>query len=164
MNGANGHEMRDAAALKVLNRLLILFQYSLASYLRYADPWTQSGKVRLLELVRQLTADHQAYVVRIGQLILKRRGTIERGQFSMRFTAYNDLALDYLAQRLVEHERELIDEIGRCVAALDHDLEARQLAEDILARETQHFQTLTKLVSLSSTTGEPYPATSTLAA
>src|SRR5689334_5526490 len=46
MNGANGHEMRDAVALKLLNRLLILFQYSLASYLRYADPWTQPGKSR----------------------------------------------------------------------------------------------------------------------
>ncbi len=161
MNGAKGHEMRDAVALKVLNRLLIRFQYSLASYLRYADPWTQPGKARLLEVVRQLTADHQAYVVRIGQMILKRRGTIERGQFSMQFTAYNDLALDYLAQRLVEDERELIDEIGRCVAALDHDLEARLLVENILAREMQHSQTLAKLITPSLTTSA---VTSTLAA
>jgi hypothetical protein len=74
------------------------------------------------------------------------------------------LALDYLAQRLVEQERELIDEIGRCLAGFDHDTEARQLAESILARETRRFQTLTTLVSLSPMKREPYLTISTLAA
>src|SRR5579884_585671 len=116
MNGANGNGMRTAESMTVLNRLLGAFQYSLATYLGYARPWTHPGNALLLEAVRQVTADHEAHARRLGELILKRRGKVEAGRFPTRFTAYNDLALDYLARRLVEHERELIDEVARSVA------------------------------------------------
>jgi hypothetical protein len=160
MNGANGNGMRAAESLKVLNRMLAVFQYSLASYLRYARPWTHPGNARLLEVVRQIAADHEAHVSRVGGLILKRRGKVEPGRFPTRFTAYNDLALDYLARRLVEHERGLIDEVARSVAWLGGDPEARRLGEDILAGERQHLRTLTELVSPSPPRSEPHPVSS----
>ena len=156
MNGANGNGMRAAESMTVLNRLLAAFQYSLATYLGYARPWTHPGNARLLEAVRQITADHEAHTRRVGELILKRRGKVEPGRFPTRFTAYNDLALDYLARRLVEHERELIDEIARSVARLGGDPEARQLGEAILAVERQHLRTLTELVSPSLPRSEPH--------
>jgi hypothetical protein len=146
--------------MKALNRLLTRFQYSLASYLGYTSPWTHPGNARLLEAVRQITADHQVHVRRIGELILQRRGRIEHGQFPARFTAYNDLALDYLARRLVEHERELIAEVARSVARLGDDPEARRLVEAILAVERQHLRTLTELVSPSLPRSEPHPVPS----
>jgi hypothetical protein len=149
--------------MRVLNRLLGAFQYSLASYLGYARPWTHAGNARLLEAVRQMTADHQAHAQRIGRLILQRRGRIEPARFPMRFTAYNDLALDYLAGRLVEHERELNDEAARSVARLGGDPEARQLGEAILAIESQHLRTLTELVSPSVARSEPNPVPSLVA-
>ncbi len=160
MSGANGNGLQAAESMKGLNRLLTLLQYSLASYLHYASPWTHPGNERLIEAVRQITADHRAHVQRIGRLILERRGKIDLEEFPTRFTAYNHLALDYLARRLVEHERELIEEIGRFVAGLGGDLEARQLGEDILARERQHLPTLTELVAPSSSRREPHPVTS----
>ncbi len=160
MNGANGNGMRAAESMKVLNRLLAAFQSSLASYLRYARPRAYTGNARLREAVRQITADHEAHARRVGGLILKRRGKIEPGRFPTRFTAYNDLALDYLARRLVEHERELIEEMARSVAWLGGDPEARQLGEDILASESQHLRTLTELVSPSPPRSEPHPVPS----
>jgi bacterioferritin (cytochrome b1) len=160
MNGANGNGTEAAKAMNVLNRLLAVFQYSLASYLHYARPWTHPGNARLLEVVRQIAAVHAAHARRLGGLILKRRGKIERGLFPTRFTAYNDLALDYLARRLVEHERELIEEITRSVAWLGDDPEAKQLVEDIFASERQHLHNLTELVSLSSPRSESHPVTS----
>ncbi len=160
MNGANGNGMRAAESMKVLNRLLVAFQYSLASYLRYARPWTHSGNARLLEAVRRITADHEAHARRLGRLILKRRGKVASGRFPTGFTAYNGLALHYLARRLVEHERGLIDEVARSVAWLGGDPEARQLSEDILASERRHLRTLTELISPSSPRSEPHPVTS----
>jgi hypothetical protein len=160
MNGANRNGRQSPESIKALNRLLTLLQYSLASYLRYASPWTHPGNARLLKAVRQITADHEAHVERLGTLILKRRGQIEPGRFPTRFTAYNYLALDYLARRLVEHERELIEEMARSVAWLGGDPEARQLGEDVLASERQHLRTLTELVSPSSPRSEPHPVTS----
>lgn len=160
MNRVNRNRIQAAKAMNVLNRLLAVFQYSLASYLHYARPWTQPGNARLLEVVRQITADHAAHARRIGGLILKRRGKIERSLFPTRFTAYNDLSLDYLARRLVEHERELIEEITRSVACLGDDPEAKQLVEAIFASEKQHLRTLTELVSPSSPRSEPHSVTS----
>jgi hypothetical protein len=93
-------------------------------------------------------------------LILERRGKIDLDGFPARFTTYNYLALDYLARRLVEHERVLIEEIGRCVAGLGGDLEARQIGDEILARERLHLRTLTELVSPCSPRSEPHPVTS----
>ena len=159
MNGANGNGTHAAKERKVLNRLLAVFQYSLASYLRYASPWTHPGDARLLKAVRQITAAHETYVERLGTLILKGRGQIEPGRFPTRFTAYNDLALDYLARRLVEHERELIEEITRSVPWLGVDSEARQLVEAILASERQHLRALTDLVSPSPPRDESHPVT-----
>ena len=146
MNGGNNNGLPTPELMKALNRLLAHFRYSLASYLRYASPWIHPANARLHEAIRQITADHRAHVQQIVWLILERRGTIELGQFPTRFTAYNYLALDYLAQQLVEHERELIERIARTVAGLGDDADARQLGEDILALERQHLKTLTKLV------------------
>lgn len=160
MNGTNRNDTQAAKTIKALNRLLAVFRYSLASYLHYARPWTHPENARLLEVVRQITADHAAHAEQIGRLILKRRGQIERGLFPTRFTAYNDLALDYLARQLVEHERELIEEITRSVAWFGDDPEAKQLVEAILASERQHLHSLTELVSLSSPRSELHPVTS----
>ena len=82
------------------------------------------------------------------------------GRFPTRFMAYNDLALDYLARRLVKHERQLIDEVARSVAWLDAEPEARQLGEAILAIERQHLRMLTELVSPSLPRSEPHPVPS----
>jgi bacterioferritin (cytochrome b1) len=160
MKRANGNMMQAAEAMKVLNRLLGVFQYSLASYLHHARPWTHPGNARLFEFVRKISAEHAAHARRIGGLIMKRRGKIESGRFPIRFTAYNDLALDYLARRLVEHERELIEETARRVAWLGGDPEARQLGEAILASERQHLRTLTAFVSPSPRESAPHPAAS----
>ena len=157
MNGANQHG--TAESMKVLNRLLVTFQYSLASYLGYARPWTHAENVYHLAAVRRITAEHEAHARRIGALVLRRRGIIEPGRFPTRFTGYNDLALDYLAPWLVEHERELIDEIARSVARLGGDPEARRLSETILAVERVHLRTLTQLV-LTSLPKSEHPARS----
>ena len=157
MNGAHRNGTHAAESMKILNRLLTAFQYSMASYLGYARPWSHHGNARLVEILRQITADHEAHVRQVGKLILKRRSKVERGRFPTRFSAYNDLALDYLAPRLVEHERELIDEVARSVASLGGDPEARQLGEAILAVERQNLRTLTELVSPMLPASEPHP-------
>jgi hypothetical protein len=162
MNGVNENARRAEKTVRLLNRLLTLFQYSLASYLRYASPWRHRENTRLFDAVSQISADHEAHAGRVGKMILKRRGKIERGLFPTRFTAYNYLALDYLARRLVEHERELIEEVARSVAWLGGDPEARQLGEDILAGERQHLRTLTELISPSARS-ESHPVTSVAA-
>src|SRR5690242_20275948 len=123
---------------RALNRLLAITQYSLASYLVYAPSWTCRGEEPLLEAARRVAAGQRAEAVRIGRLLVRRYDYADSGRFPTRFTEYNDLALDYLAGRLIEHERQLIDEVGRCAEQLAGDPEAKRLAEEVLAGETGH--------------------------
>ena len=137
-----------------LNRLLAITQYSLASYLVYAPSWTHSGDEPLAEAARRIAAAQQAETVRIGRLLVRRYGHAESGRFPSRFTEYNDVALDYLAQRLIEHERLMIDGIGRCAEQLAGDPEAKRLAEQALAGEKRHLGLLTRLAPQGGARGE----------
>jgi hypothetical protein len=138
---------------RILNRLLALEEFSLANYLLYAPPWRAPGEEPLVELVRRIAAEQQAAAERIGDLLVSRYGFIEPSQFPAQFAAYNDLSLDYLLLRLIEHERLMIDEITRCAEQLAGDPEAQQLAEQILTNEKRHLGLLNRL-ALPSLRGE----------
>jgi hypothetical protein len=130
---------------RALNRLLTITQYSLASYLAYAPSWTCRGEEPLLDATRLIAAAQQAETVRVGRLLVRRHGYADLGQFPTRFTEYNDLSLDFLARRLIEHERLMIDELGRCAEQLAGDPEGRRMAEGVLAGEKRHLGLLTRL-------------------
>ncbi|HEY1376984.1 MAG TPA: ferritin-like domain-containing protein [Gemmataceae bacterium] len=154
----NKNGWQAAQAVTVLNRLLAVLRYSLASYLRHARPWAPPGNGRLLDAVRRVAADHEGHARRIGRLILNRRGRVEPAGFPVRFAAYNDLALDYLARQLVAHERTIVEEVACGAAALDRDPEARQVAEHILTVEREHLRTLAELVSPAARDEATVPA------
>jgi hypothetical protein len=128
-----------------LNRLLEIEQFSLANYLLNARPWTHPGDEPLLDTVRRIAEDQRNQAIRIGQLLVDRNGYIERNQFPMEFVDYNDLALDYLMQRVIEDQQQLINEVAAGREQLADDPEARQLADEILANEKQHLEMLTRV-------------------
>jgi hypothetical protein len=145
MGVKHAHKVDRRKSLPVLNRLLALQEYSLANYVLYAPPWTPHGEEPLLRAVRRIATEQQAQAARIYRLLERRRGYVEPAQFPVEFTAYTDVSLDYLAERLIENERQMIDEIRSCVEQLARDPPARQLAETILANEARHLQLLTDL-------------------
>jgi len=142
---SDNDDRRHRKSRKVLNRLLALEQYSLANFLLYAPPWTTPDEEPLVETVRRIAADQQENATRIGQLLFDRYGYAESGQFPFEFTAYDDLALDYLLQPLLDHQRRLVEEVARCVEQLADDPEAKQLAEEVLASEKRHLEQLKRL-------------------
>lgn len=160
MNNSQDRKAVYPESQLALNRLLSITQYSLASYLLGSPPWTSRGAEPLVEAACRIAQDQQAQAMRVGRLLVRRHGYAESGQFPTQFTEYNDLALDYLALRLIEHERVLIDEVVRCGEQLAGDPEAKQLAEEVLAGERRHLSLLTRLVLPGSTPAqEPLRAT-----
>lgn len=139
----NTHENTN----RVLNRILAMEQYSLANYLLEAPPWAHRGDEPLWEAVQHMADDQQHYAERIGTLIVEREGMVDSANYPMRFTALNDLALDYLASRLVEHQRILIAQLADCVAQLEGDPPAHELAQEVLGAEKGHLDTLLELTS-----------------
>lgn len=130
---------------RILNQILGLEQYSLATYLLEIHPWMRHDDKPLWETVRHMAADQQHYAERIGRLIVDRDGVVGGGNYPMRFTSLNDLALDYLAKKLIDHQRLLIRQLTECVAQLEGDRPAWELATEVLGAEKGHLETLTEL-------------------
>jgi hypothetical protein len=142
--------MIDQEVQRTLNRVLALERYSLASYLLYAPPWACSGSGSLLKAVGRIAADQQAEAGRLGRFLVRRYGYAELGQFPTQFTGYNDLAPDYLQQRLIEQQRLMIAELARCAEQLAGDPDAKRLAEEALAGEKLHLDLLTRPAHLGA--------------
>jgi hypothetical protein len=117
-------------------------------------PWTCPEEEPLVTVVRRIAEQQQADAVRIGRLFVRRYGSAESSQFPLQFVEYNDLAVDYLVGRLIEQERQMSDEIERCAEQLTGDPEAKRLAEEVLANEKRHLDTLGGLGG-RETRGEP---------
>ena len=71
----------------------------------------------------------------------------------MAFMSLNDLALDYLLTRLIEHQQRDIQAIEQCVAELVEDPLAWSLASEVLGSERAHLDTLKEFLPQT----EPVP-------
>ena len=106
--------MNPELSVKVLNRLFAMLDCSLARYLSYARPWARRPYMLLDALARRLSYEHEAFAGSIARLIAARRGAVDSCVFPMDFTHYNDLSLEYLAPKLLEHQRALIGLADEC--------------------------------------------------
>ena len=100
------HITKREHSVEVLNHLLALLDCSLARYLSFARPWVRRALYLLLDAVaRRMSYEHEIFARRIARLISDRRGMVQSCVFPMGFTSYNDLSLEFLAPRLLEHQR-----------------------------------------------------------
>jgi hypothetical protein len=115
----------------ILNELFAKLDCSLARYLSYAPPWVRRPNMLLDALVRRMSYEHEILASNIARLIYDRHGGVRSCVFPMDFTSYNDLSLEYLAPRLLENERALIDSAEEYAERLKEDPEARRVVRKI---------------------------------
>ena len=137
----NGQQM-----LPILDDLFAIEKFSLASYLRYAPPWSKPDEEPLRNLIRNIGDDQQRNANRVGSLILEHCGHVEGGSFPMRFTAFNDLSLEYLARRVIEDQKRIVREVRMCANDLAGAPVTHSLALEILGAEQAHLDSLTKML------------------
>ncbi len=134
--------MSRAKVIDVLNCLLSIQRFSVVSYINETQPRTHPGNEVLVEATRAIAADHEYYSQRLVEAIEDRHGSVNSGSFPMRFMSLNDLALDYLLDRLIENHQRNIQVNERCVAKLVEDPQAWSLATEILGSERAHLDIL----------------------
>jgi hypothetical protein len=139
--------MNPELSIKVLNRLFAMLDCSLGQYLSYARPWARRLYVLLDALACRLSYEHEAFAGSIAQLITARRGAVNSCVFPMDFTNYNDLSLEYLAPKLLEHQRDLIGLAAECAEELAHDPEANRLVKKLLGSLRQYAALLEELLA-----------------
>ncbi len=131
--------------IELLNRLLAIEYRSLPMYLTDATPWTHPGDEKATETLKHVVADQQDMARRVAALIIERGGQILSSAFPTDFTDMNLLSLDFLISEIIRYQRRSITAIERIVAALAHDREARELAEEVLGSERAHLEALAAL-------------------
>jgi hypothetical protein len=128
----------------VLNHLLVLHNRSLPSYLTYASPWT-AGDQRAQDVIDQIAQDQQRFVDRFAELIFDNAGEVYPGDFPMQYTGYNDVSLQFLLSKLIEHQQQLIAEVEHCIQLLQDTPYARAVAEEALGAAKAHYESLQEL-------------------
>ena len=137
--------MNQPTTNEILNRLLVIHNRSLPMYLNSATPWWGERDARARDVLAQIVADQQHMVDRIGALILEHGGSIEYGEFPIRFTAYHDIAGDYLLAKMIDYQQRTIAAIEKCAAQLADEPRAHALAQQALGMARAHLDMLKEL-------------------
>lgn len=131
----------------VLNRLRVIHNRSLPTYLSSAVPWSRAGGEAASETLAQIAEDHKTMVDRLGQLILENGGVTEPGSFPLEFTSLHYLSLDFLMGKLIETQQELIREIEDCVQQLHLSPSSQAVAQEALGEAKGHLESLKELAA-----------------
>ena len=134
-------------SVPILNELFAKLDCSLARHLSYARPWVRRPNMLLDALVRRLSYEHEIFASNIARLIYDRRGAVRSCVFPMGFTSYNDLSLEYLAPKVLDHERALIVTAEECADRLKDDPEARRVVDKIVASLRRYAAVLAELLA-----------------
>lgn len=140
-------KLTPKASIKLLCRLVELLDCSLARYLSHSRPWKRRPYMLLDALTRRLNYEHESFAMSIAQLIDARRGTIRPCVFPAEFTYYNEVSLEYLAPRLLEHQRLLIVSAEKCAAELAHDPEAQGLVNQLVTSLQKYEKLLVEILA-----------------
>ena len=138
--------MSDKQTLRALNELYATERFSLANYLRYAKPWVAPSDQYLAEAIRRVSDQQLEYAERVGALIIDRRGRVEGGSFPLRFTAFNDLSLPYLASHVMEDQQRIVRQLSEVARQLRVDAVACDLMNEILDAEQSHLDDICDLL------------------
>jgi hypothetical protein len=106
-----------------------MLDHSLARYLVNASPWRRRPYLLLGAIARRLAIEHEHYGGEIIRLLHARGHNVNRHTYPMEFTYYNNLSLEYLAPRLLDHQHRLINFANATSKGLMGDYEAHVSSE-----------------------------------
>ncbi len=129
----------------LLNRVLVVHNRSLPMYLHDATPWLQRKDKRVIETMQLIVRDHQQVVDRIGALITDHNGLVELGEYPLPFTAYNDVAFDWLLPILIERQQKMIHYLQQVADLLGLAPLAKSVVEETVGMAKAHLEMLQEL-------------------
>lgn len=137
----------------ILNRVLVVHNRSLATYLHDAMPWVRYGDNRAMETMRQMVRDQKQVVDRLATLILESNGAVEHGEFPMPFTAYHDVSFDWLLPLLIERQQKTVVYLQKCAEQLALAPMAKAVVEETVGMAKGHLEMLEELQKPQVTNG-----------
>lgn len=137
----------DARHVAMLSQLAGLLDCSLARYLVNARPWVRRPYLLLGAIAGRLATEHERYAGEIVRLLHARRHNVNSHTYPMEFTYYNDLSLEYLAPRLLDHQSRLINFATTVSTELSGDYEVVRILKKLLASLRRYGYLLEELLA-----------------
>ena len=137
----------DTRNLAMLSQLAVLLDRSLASYLLSARPWARRPYLLLAAVARRVAVEHEHYAGEIVRLLHGRGHNWKSHTFPMDFTYYNDLSLEHLAPRLLDHQHRLISFANAVSKELSGDYEVQRILRKLLTSLRKYGSLLEELLA-----------------
>lgn len=137
----------DTRNLAMLSQLAGLLDCSLARYLVNARPWVRRPYLLLGAIARRLATEHERYAGELVRLLHARRHDVNNHTYPMEFTYYNDLSLEYLAPRLLDHQLRLINFAQAVSTEFSGDYEVARILKKLLASLRRYGSLLDELLA-----------------
>ena len=131
----------------LLNRVLILHEHSLPVYVSYALSDTLDATPKFAAVLRQMVEDQRRTVDRVATLILDNGGEVDRGEFPMNFTGYNDVSVKFLLKKIIERQEKTIAAIEQIAGQLATAPYAQSLVRESLGEAKGHLENLQELAA-----------------
>ncbi|HZL87048.1 MAG TPA: hypothetical protein VFB96_01620 [Pirellulaceae bacterium] len=134
--------MNDSSTNDLLNRLLVLHERSLPMYLSYAGADRLELSPKVAAAIGQMVEDQKRTVDRVATLILENNGEVDRGEFPMNFTGYNDLSVKFLLQKIIERQEKTVSAIEKIAQQLATAPYAQAAVREALGEAKGHLENL----------------------
>ena len=129
------HPQKDqnmsATVIALLQKLLNRTARSLLSYVFGSHPWVSYRQENLWQVIEEIASRHREWSVRLSEEIIRRDGIPDRGSFPMYYTRYNDLAIGFLAPRILEELQGTLVFIKQSHAVCQNDPELGMMLQEM---------------------------------
>jgi hypothetical protein len=125
-----------------MQRVMNALRYSLARYLRFAQPRVEASTQPIADAVGHVANAHGKHVKQIGEFLLERHGHVESQTYPLAFTRLNNLSIRYLLPLVVDDERQIIRLVDAAANEFERDAAANELLAEVGASGKRHLQML----------------------
>ena len=144
--------MSSDVTCEALNRLWVIHNYSLASYLAYAPPFWTDDDGAAMQLLQDVVSDQKRLADRIGKMIVDHGRELSLGKYPDRFTTMHDLSSGFMWDELLWYQQRTIDAIEKLVVQLPQASVAQALAQECLGAAKAHLDSMREIADKASRT------------
>lgn len=133
----------SVTAIAFLQRLLNRTACSLVCYVFHSHPWVSYRQESLWQLIEEIASRHREWSLRLSEEIIRRDAVPDPGHFPTHYARYNDLAIEFLAPKILEDLDEILTIIKQSSVGCHNDAELAamlQQLEDELRTEIESLQ------------------------
>ncbi|NMC20545.1 MAG: hypothetical protein GYA33_09005 [Thermogutta sp.] len=129
----------------LLNRMLTLTARSLPSYFYRARPWMPGRFVDLWDAMQEIAGEHREFAAKVAEHLVRRGEMPNPGNYPAVYTAWHDLSLDFLADKMIRELRDGAAELEAAIGGPGLDPAVVKTAESLrglFLDEAERLQTL----------------------